>query len=761
MNGFSNSREWVPMAAFELILVLGFSFASVHAQDRSLKENVNRSTAGQELLFKAAREGDLAGVKTAVDSGVNVDAKTDYGATALFFACDRGHEEIVKFLLENGSDPNAQDTFYKATPMTWAQSGNQKIVLLLLENGGEGADAIFNGAIAGDDTDYANEILKLGVVSQAGLIKARKAVLRMKDSEKQAKLLTLFEGLKLPEPVEFDELTAESSKKYTGKYQGDRFSVHVQAEDRTLTLEFDGGEKTALIHVGEHEFTMGQAEIRFEIDQDSITGLVFASGSNETRMVRSTATTVDSTPDKSMEEKEAVTKSPRPGPSKVESTRSDLAVSSPNWPGFRGHGARGVADGQNPPIEWKVSGDMEAPADENLKWKTPLAGLGLSCPTIWGDHLYLTTAVSEGDASKLKIGLYGDVDSIEDDREYEFKVLCFSKFTGELIWEKTANKVKPAVKRHAKSSHANPTVAADGEHVVAFFGSEGLFCFSNDGDLLWKKNLGLLDSGWFYDPGYQWGFGSSPIIFRQQVIVQCDIQGQSFVAAFDLNSGDENWRTDRDEIPTWSTPTVHEFGETPMLITGGTKSARGYDVRDGKLLWSLKGHSEIVVPTPFVAHNLIFVASGYSPIQPIYAIRPDARGDISLDDDTLTNASIPWSVKRGGPYMPSPVVYGDYLYCCGNNGILTCYVAETGELAYKERIKVSGGSLSFTASPVAADGHLYLTAEDGRVVVVKAGSEFEVVTVNQCGDSILATPAISEGVIYFRTQDSLIAIGEK
>jgi outer membrane protein assembly factor BamB len=203
---------------------------------------------------------------------------------------------------------------------------------------------------------------------------------------------------------------------------------------------------------------------------------------------------------------------------------------------------------------------------------------------------------------------------------------------------------------------------------------------------------------------------------------------------------------------------VHEFGELPMLITSGTKSARGYDIRDGKQLWSLTGHSEIVVPTPFVAHDLIFVASGYSPIQPIYAIKPEARGDISLAENTSTSDSISWSVKRGGPYMPSPIVYGDYLYTCSNSGILTCYVATTGVEVYKKRLKAPGGSLSFTASPIAADGHLFLPAEDGRVLVVKSGSEFELVNTNECGESLLATPAISDGLFLIRTQNSLMAL---
>ena len=204
-----------------------------------------------------------------------------------------------------------------------------------------------------------------------------------------------------------------------------------------------------------------------------------------------------------------------------------------------------------------------------------------------------------------------------------------------------------------------------------------------------------MDSGWFFDPGYQWGFGSSPIIFEDNVIVQCDIQGQSFVAAYSLADGKEVWKTNREEIPGWSSPTVHQFGDLAMLLTHGTKAARGYDARTGEQLWELKGHSEIVVPTPFVAHNHIYVASGYAPIQPIYAIKPESRGDITPEENTTSGPMIAWGKKRGGPYMPSPIVYGDYMYCCANNGILTCYHAKTGDQVYKKRPESQGRDVEF------------------------------------------------------------------
>ena len=761
-----------------LFLSVGFGQQSVRAQAEQRLQSGSPADAIQvseksddEILRRAARDGDLEKVKAALSAGAEVDATTEYGATALFFACDRGHQSVVNFLLKNGADPNVKDTFYKVTPVTWAQmKGHKQIIVSLLKNGGKGADSIFLGAITDNDLEYAQMVMETGAVSEKGLLKARDSVLRMKDSDKQSKLLDLFKKLDLPESSKAGELTPATLKRYEGKYTGEKFSIEVEATEESLKLGFNGNSKDELTNLGENKFSLGGFEFRFDLKNGIVVALYASTAANEFKLVpslgdSSTETgvkTADAKNGKPSSEPKRPLKAPAEfGPSSAESRRADLSMSSSNWPGFRGNGSRGIADGQHPPIQWHVKNKQDEQANENLKWKVAVPGLGLSCPTIWGDDVYLTTAIAEGDDQGLKIGLYGDVDSIEDDREYEFKLMCFSKTDGSLKWERTANNARPAVKRHAKSSHANPTVATDGTHVVAFFGSEGLYCFSKKGELIWKQDLGLLDSGWFYDPGYQWGFGSSPLIYKDRVVVQCDIQGQSFVAAFELATGKEIWRTERDEIPTWSSPTVHEFGETAMLITGGTKSARGYDVDTGQLLWSLKGHSEIVVPTPFVAHDMIFLASGYSPIQPIYAVKPEARGDISLDENANTNASITWSVKRGGPYMPSPVVYGDYLYICSNNGILTCYFATTGVEVYKKRLKAPGGSLSFTASPIAADGHLFLPSEDGRVLVVKTGSEFELVNTNECGDSILATPAISDGVLFVRTQNSLIAVESK
>jgi outer membrane protein assembly factor BamB len=223
-----------------------------------------------------------------------------------------------------------------------------------------------------------------------------------------------------------------------------------------------------------------------------------------------------------------------------------------------------------------------------------------------------------------------------------------------------------------------------------------------------------------------------------------------------VKTGKQLWRTERDEIPSWPTPTVIESNGRAELVTHATKFIRGYDPMTGKELWRLGPNSEVTTPTPFLAHDMIFVTNGYRGIQPIYAIRPGAQGDISLKGEATTSDAIAWSTKRGGPYMPTPVVYGEYLYVVLNNGVLTVYEAANGKRVYQERLGGTGGA--FTASVVAADGKVYFSSEDGDVFVVKAGPKYELLAKNPIGEVVMGTPAISDGVIFIRGMKSVYAI---
>lgn len=432
-----------------------------------------------------------------------------------------------------------------------------------------------------------------------------------------------------------------------------------------------------------------------------------------------------------------------------------LPASAQNWPAFRGLNANGVADGPPVPTKWNVE------KNENIAWKIEIPGLAHASPIVWGDRLYVVTAVSADTNPFFKAGPYGDVDSVNETAKYTWRVMALEKKTGKIIWDKVAAEGIPKIKRHTKATHANSTPVTDGEHVIAFFGTEGgLYCYDKKGTLKWKQDLGALDSGWFFDQDYQWGTASSPIIYKNLVILQVDLQKGSYIAAWDIKSGKQVWKTDRAEIPSWGTPTIVEGKTRVELVTNGTKAMRGYDPLTGKELWTMKGNPEVTTTTPIAGQDLIFISNSYRPNQPVYAIKQGAaNGDISLAEGKTSNDAVAWSTQRGGSYQPSPLLYGEYLYACNNNGALNVYNAKTGERAYQKRVAEKGSS--YSASPIAANGNIYFPNEDGDVVVIKAGAAYEFVSQNPMGEVLMATPAISDGMIFVRGQKHLLAITEK
>lgn len=435
----------------------------------------------------------------------------------------------------------------------------------------------------------------------------------------------------------------------------------------------------------------------------------------------------------------------------VGSAGFDLAAQEGvHWPSFRGYRARGVSEGYSTPVMWDVE------ASDAGRWRTPIPGLAHSSPVIWGDRLCVTTAVRAAGDQPLKVGLYGDIKPVKDEGAHAWKIYCLDKRSGEVLWERVAHEGVPKVKRHTKSTHANSTPATDGEHLVAFFGSEGLFAYDLDGEPLWRQDLGVLDAGFYTAPTAQWGFGSSPVIHAGKVFVQCDVLGDDFVAAFDVRDGRELWRTVREEVPTWSTPTVYEHTGQTRLAVNGWQHVGGYDLETGEEVWWMHGGGDIPVPTPIVAHELIFITNSHGSSSPILAVSTDASGDISLDGEETSNTYVAWAKWRDGAYMPTPIVYGPQLYVLRDNGTFFSYDASTGEEKY--RVRLGEGSTGFSASPVAADGKLYVTSEVGDVYVIKAGSNFELLGKSSLGEVAMATPAISEGTIYFRTRNHIIAV---
>jgi len=426
-------------------------------------------------------------------------------------------------------------------------------------------------------------------------------------------------------------------------------------------------------------------------------------------------------------------------------------ATSANWPQFRGPQASGVMETRTPE-QWNVG------TGENIRWQTTVPGLAHASPVVWGDRIYLATAVRPGQAD-LKVGLYGDIASAIDQESHQWRLLAIDKASGKIIWDKLGHEGIPRVKRHTKASHCNSTPATDGRRIAAFFASEGLFCFDMEGKLVWRKDLGPMDSGYFKSPAAQWGFAASPVIHDGKVVVLCDVQTNSFLAVFALDDGRELWRTPRKDVPAWSTPAIAKAGNDTQILVNGWHHTGAYDFATGREIWKLDGGGDIPVPAPIIAHGFAYFTSGHGRYRPMRAIRLEAKGDITPADPGTTNAAIAWAHARQGNYMQTPIVVGDHVYGCYDNGVLTCFNARTGAIQYSQRL--GGGGEGFTASPVSNGRNLYFASEAGNVHVIPATDKFSATATNYLGETCMASPAISEGALFFRTRNKLIAVGSK
>ena len=701
-----------------------------------------------DALLDAARTGDRAKVVTLLDSGVSVNTSNKYGVSALGFAAERGHFDIVRLLVERGADVNAVDSFYGSRPVDFAlRGGHLDIAVYLLEHRAQGAVSVLNTAIRRRDGRAVKVALGTRQADAAALANANTIAAQAGDAAIAAMVKAAADGTPAV-PPKVVALNPALLRSYEGNYQS-------ASTGAIVTLAFDGLRLT-LAAEGQPTFHLQPIEERRFIAEDApeINVLLGGRGGIIERMsiVRGSSTV--------RYEREgfgdATSAAPDPGAAKTASTaapRTDPGVprSAPiNWPSFRGANASGVADGQG------VVGDWDVVTGRNIKWKTAIAGLGTSSPIVWGNRVIVAAAASEEDKT-FRTGLTGDVKPIETLPTHTFSVYSLDLATGTIAWQRDAFVGKPITKRHFKSSQANATPATNGRHIVAVFGSIGLMvCYDMNGSLVWKKEIGALDSGWFLDPSYQWGHSSSPIIYKSSVIVQADQSRGSFIAAFDLGTGRELWKTNRtDEVSTWATPTVITGPKGDELVTNGTK-VRGYDPATGALLWTLAPNSEIAIGTPVVHRNLAIVTAGYPPVRPVYAIRVGARGDISLPAGKSTSDAIAWSHDRDGTYISSPIVYRDQLYTLNQNGILTAYDVESGARLYRARV---GGGGAFTASPIAADGKLYIASEDGDVFVVQAGRDYSELGKYPMNEVLMASPAISNGVLIVRTLGHVWGIG--
>jgi outer membrane protein assembly factor BamB len=416
-----------------------------------------------------------------------------------------------------------------------------------------------------------------------------------------------------------------------------------------------------------------------------------------------------------------------------------------NWPQFRGPGASGVSADSGLPDTWSAA--------DGVTWKTQIPGRGWSSPIVWGEKIFVTTAIREGgEPEQVKKGLYLGGERAAPNEVHRWMVYCLDLDSGKIVWEKEVHRGVPQHGHHLKNSLASETPVSDGERVYAYFGNVGMFCFDFEGELLWSKSWESVPTR------FGWGTAASPVLHGERIYVVNDNEKESFLVALDKKTGERIWRVERDEKSNWATPFVWENQERTEIVTSGSGKIRSYGL-DGQLLWELGGMSIITIPTPFAQHGLLYVTSGYvaDRRKPLFAIRPGAVGDISLEADRTSNEFVAWCQNQAGPYNPSPIVYGDYLYVLYDMGLLACYHAKTGEEVYGKR-RIGPGARAFTASPWAYDGKIFCLSEDGDTFVIRTGPKFELLGKNSLSELCMATPAILRDGLIVRTESHVFRI---
>lgn len=425
------------------------------------------------------------------------------------------------------------------------------------------------------------------------------------------------------------------------------------------------------------------------------------------------------------------------------------AFAQENWTRFRGDNGAGVAnDDRRLPEVWDQT--------ENVLWKTRIPGWGWGSPIVWGDRVFVSAVHNDDDYEKPKAGLYaGGGRGEPPDTVHHWMVYCLSLETGKILWQHEAHVGKPQVPRHPKSTYAAETPTTDGKRLYVLFGDVGLYCYDFDGKPLWSHTI---------DPKKtQFGYGAaaSPIVQGDQVIMVYDNNEDSYIAAFDSATGKPGWRTARDEKSTWGTPLAWQHDGITEIVVSGKKENRSYSPQ-GELLWHFNGRmSNLTIPSPLVADGLLYITSGYfqDVKRPVFAIKPGATGDITLNEGVTSNEFIPWSLDKMGPYNTSPLVYRGLYYTLLDRGMMTCHDAKTGELVY-DRTRFPEGA-SFTSSPWAYNDKVFCLDEDGNTYVLPAGREFKVERKNPLDELCLATPAICQGKLLLRTASQVYCLTNK
>ena len=414
------------------------------------------------------------------------------------------------------------------------------------------------------------------------------------------------------------------------------------------------------------------------------------------------------------------------------------------WPQFRGPGSTGVGEGTNLPETWSTT--------QNVKWKTTIPGQGWSSPIAWGGLVFVTSVIPSGQVEAPKAGLYFGGERPAPQVEHRWMVYAIDFTTGKIAWQHEAHRGIPPASRHLKNTYASETPTTDGQRLYVSFGNVGLFAYDFNGKPLWSMPAQLkpMRNGW--------GTAASPVLHAGRLYFVNDNDSGSYLTAIDAATGKTVWLVERKEGSNWSTPYIWRHKDRTEIVTTGTGAVRSYSL-DGELLWTLSPMSSIVIPTPFSTFDLLYVASGYvgDQVRPVYAIKPGAKGDISLKPGVTSSASIAWSLPQGGPYNPSPIVYGDHYYTLFDRGFFTCHDARTGKEIYT-KVRLDPTASGFTASPWAYNGKIFAMSEDGTTYVIQAGPEFKVIGQNVLDEFTMASPAIHRNSLLIRTATSLYKI---
>ncbi len=411
-----------------------------------------------------------------------------------------------------------------------------------------------------------------------------------------------------------------------------------------------------------------------------------------------------------------------------------------NWPQFRGARVDGLGEGATLPESWSET--------EHVVWKADLPGWGWSSPIVWGDKIFVTTAISSDERKKLQVGGYPG-GHIQPTDVHRWMTYCLDFDTGKIVWEREAHQGVPPEKRHPKNSYVNATPVTDGERIYAVMGDIGMFCYGLDGEKVWEQRWNS------YPMRDGWGPGTSPVLHQDRIYLVNDNETESFLMAIDKHTGKELWRVARQERSNWSTPYIWEHEQRTELVTIGTNKVRSYDL-DGRVLWELTGTSGLVSLTPLAKDGLLYLGAGYH-YGPLYAIRPGATGDITLAAGQTSNEWIAWCQPRGSCIHPCYLISGKRLFVLFDAGLLACFDSQSGEPIFsRQRLNTGGGR--FYASPWSYNGKVFLLNEDGTTWVVEDGPEFKVIRKNVLNDYTWATPAIANGSLFIRTYSGLFRL---